>query len=167
MWLGFLLFTPHLNSTLFLSNGIRYQLGTENSDYIEPVSISVNGEMKKSITGVRTFTGTIDIEDEIIPVPEIARDLEIKFDEDGSGTIFYAYVDNNGMPQHYYLGDILVSDDFSELTIMVSTKDGDSSWGWNGANGTMITAPASSRDEALEISKRLMEDIMKGLKPLK
>ncbi|WP_018759013.1 hypothetical protein [Paenibacillus terrigena] len=140
----------------FTMQGIMYQLGEENKDYVKPVAVSVNGKMKKSILGVRTFTGVIDIEGEDIPVPSENRKLELRFSENGEAQLLYRYI-INGNIKHFSYGIIFINDDSNKIAIMKyqATPNGR---GWNGGDGYMISTPAQNRDEALEISNELLDD---------
>lgn len=50
--------------------GVKYQLGTENNHFTKPITIRIDGKLQQSLTGTKTFKGTIDIDGEKIPVPE-------------------------------------------------------------------------------------------------
>jgi hypothetical protein len=147
--------------------GLKYQLGSENNHFTKPVTISIDGKLLKSITGIKTFIGTINIEGENIPVPEDQRELEINFQPDGAGHIVYGYFEN-GRPGTYSYGTLYVNKDFSKVTVATFEKDGvdRSSGSWTSEDGFMITAPAGNRAEALKISNELMKDYLKS-NPLK
>jgi len=143
--------------------GVKYQLGADHKAFTSPVTIRIDGELKKSLTNVKTFNGIIDVEGENIPVPSDQRKLEIKFQENGAGPIVYSYNDN-GSPVTYSYGTLYVNTDFSEVTIATSAKDAaDASKGsWTAEDGYMITAPAGDREEALKLSNELMKDFLNG-----
>ncbi len=144
--------------------GLKYQLGDENKDFEEPIYINIDGKLQKSLTGSKTFTGTIDIHGEKIPVPLDQRELVIKFQEDGAGHIIYSYIEN-GIPGTYGYGTLYINKDFSEVTITTYERDevNTSKGGWTSEDGFMITAPAITRAEALEISNKLMKDYLKSI----
>lgn len=142
----------------FTMQGVMYQLGEENKDYVKPAAVSVNGKMQKSILGVKTFKGVIDIEGENIPVPEENRELELRFSEHGEAQLFYRYIKSGNFKQFLY-GIIFINNDFSKIAIMkYQANPDDNGGGWNGSNGYMISAPAQNRDEALKISNELLDD---------
>ncbi|MBO0586864.1 hypothetical protein [Sporosarcina sp. E16_8] len=143
--------------------GVKYQLGTENNHFTEPITIRIDGKLQQSLTGSKTFKGTIDIDDEKIPVPEDQRGLEIMFQDNGGGPIVYSYFEN-GRPGTYGYGVLYTNSNFSEVTIATFQKDETdlSNRGWTSENGQMITAPAANRTEALKISNELMKDYLKG-----
>lgn len=160
VWILMYTYPKHYKFTI---QGVLYQLGEENSDFVKPDTIFVNGKMKKNIKGVRTFTGIIDIKGENIPVPEEHRQLKITLSEYGEAVLFYTY-NEKGQPKHFAYGNIFVNDDFSKLTILKFTKDArnpDQS-GFDGRSGYIISAPAQKRDDALEITNELIHGALKG-----
>lgn len=162
--IGFIIFYVIYTSPkhyVYQHEGIVYQLGVENSDYIEPVTISIDGTMQKSITGGRTFKGRIDVHEHDIPVPEDSRELVITFRESGLGDIIYHYVES-GRPYLYTYGVLVTNDDLSELTILYYNREGELASGgkWTSDDGYMITAPADNRTDALEIADRLLADFV-------
>ncbi|WP_042164664.1 hypothetical protein [Paenibacillus gorillae] len=143
--------------------GFKYQLGEENVPVSESAVLKIDGKVKKSITGQRTFIGTIDISGEDIPVPEKYRKLEIKLQRDGSGVIIYHYNDK-GLPVIYSYGTLYASSDFSEVTIAIFDRQEHSSSGvWTAEDGLMFSAPSNSREEALSISNRRMSRVLQNV----
>jgi hypothetical protein len=134
-----------------------YQLGEENRDYAKPVAVSVKGQMKRSIVGVRTFTGVIDIEGEYIPVPEKNRELKLTLSNNDGAYLHYSYI-QNGQLKSFTYGNLFVNDDFSKIAITKYTKTDPNNFGWNSGDGYMISAPAQNRDDALGISNELLKD---------
>lgn len=143
--------------------GVKYQLGAENNHFTKPVTIHIDGKLHQSLTGSKTFKGTIDIDGERVPVPEDQRALVINFLDNGAGTIVYGYIEN-GRPGLYSYGVLYTNSNFSEVTITTFQEDetGLFNRGWTSENGEMITAPAANRTEALKISNELMEDNLNG-----
>lgn len=143
--------------------GVKYQLGAENNYFTKPITIHIDGKLYQSITGSKTFKGTIDIDDEKIPVPEDQRGLEIKFLDNGGGHIVYGYIEN-GRPGTYGYGVLYTNSNFSEVTVATFQKNETvlSNRGWSSENGQMLTAPAVNRSEALKISNELMQNYLKG-----
>ncbi|SMF80716.1 hypothetical protein SAMN05661091_1874 [Paenibacillus uliginis N3/975] len=134
--------------------GVKYRLGIENKDFEESVTVNINGKMKRNFKGERIFTGTIHIENEEPPVPVNQRELVIKFFGDNSPALiaYRGYSDNSLYAYNY--GTMYTNTDMSEFTIEVFEESGSGGRGWNGGDGLMISAPASDRTEALEISNR-------------
>jgi len=144
--------------------GVKYQLGAENNHFAKPLTILIDGKLHRSLTGSKTFKGTIDIDEEIIPVPDEQRGLEINFLDNGRGIIVYGYIEN-GRPGLYSYGVLYTNSNFSEVTIATFQEDetDPTSRGWTSENGHMITAPAANRTEALKISNVLMRDYFNGI----
>ena len=142
---------------------VKYQLGAENNYFTKPITIHIDGKLYQSITGSKTFKGTIDIDDEKIPVPEDQRGLEIKFLDNGGGHIVYGYIEN-GRPGTYGYGVLSTNSNFSEVTVATFQKNETvlSNRGWSSENGQMLTAPAVNRNEALKIPNELMQNYLKG-----
>lgn len=146
--------------------GVKYRLGVENKNFEEPVTINIDGKMKRNFKGRRIFTGTIHIENEKLPVPINQRELRITFLRD-NGPASIAYRGYNNSLYHYSYGDMYTNADMSEFTIGVFEETGPKSRGWNGGDGLMISAPAESRAEALEISNQYFKAYYKDkIKPL-
>jgi len=84
---------------------------------------------------------------------------DIHFDKNEYGSYKYIKIDEDGERQVLMHGDIFIKDKFSKLTMTIFEKsDSDSSRsGWNGKRGLMISAPAETRKEALDISNSLMK----------
>lgn len=146
--------------------GVLYQLGEHNRDAVKPVTVRIDGEVRKKLNGTKTFKGTIDISGENIPVPEIYRELNLSLGKQDGSLIIYSYIENE-QPQHFPYGHIFANDDFSKITITkFAGEDGGAanggSKGWNGKDGFMISAPARSKDEALSISNELMKVYLQG-----
>ncbi|MFN7253395.1 MAG: hypothetical protein ACK4M9_21880 [Anaerobacillus sp.] len=144
--------------------GVSYQLG--NEEFVEKVTIKIDGKFKKSLTGERTFKGTIDIEGEDIPVPLEERTLELVFNDnifkdDYFASIVYSSV-KNAVPRLYSYGFIFINKDFTQLTIVKFNKDNGEDFGgtWSAYDGLMITAPVDTREQALSISNALMSGFL-------
>jgi len=145
------------------TEGIKYQLGNENRDTVKTIKIEINGKLYRSITGNKSFVGTIYLEGEGIPVPIEHRGLNIKFGTELQGGINYFYYDELSKPKTFTLGGIYINEDFSEFTIFTYDRSNGSTQGsWSADNGYMISAPAKDRDEALKISNELMKNILNG-----
>lgn len=142
--------------------GILYQLGPENKDMEEQLTIEVNGEYRKGILRNDSFVGRIQVDGEMLP-PDGAMEtfLEIEFWErdplSRGGFIQYINMTDDGYSEIVTYGILFMSNDFSEITIAKHSQEGSGS-SWNGEDGLMISAPAKNREEALSIANRLIKD---------
>jgi hypothetical protein len=129
--------------------GISYQLGHEEE--FNEVTIFIDGEVRRGFFGKMTFEGVVDIQGEALPVPKGARNVTIMFNEDGHGDIVYAGF-TDAKPFTYSYGSIFANKDFTKVTILKFPWD----------DGNMITAPAKSYTEALNISNELMKEYLRN-----
>lgn len=156
--------------------GVKYQLGSEGAKLrSEPATVVIKGKLHKSFRSERVFKGYITIVGEEIPVPKDQRKLEIHFSSDDWGVMAYPYVifDKYGeqgsrvKPMIYQSHIIFANKDFSQVTLLLKTpdqqseyKNGASQSVWNAENGKMLSAPASTREEALALSNKLMREYL-------
>ena len=143
---------------------VSYQLGHKNSDIVKPVSIQINGKLSRNLKGYKKFKGTINIEDENIPISEGSKELDIKFQVNGEGYMIYSDI-KDGQIKMFSFGSVFISEDCTKISISKFTEDKDlnsSQRGWNGEDGLMISGPATNRLEALEISNELMKKSLHG-----
>ena len=124
--------------------GIIYRLGKENQEYCENVSISFKGKLTRLPILNNKYVGKIVIGDmEII-------EGTLEFDSNNSAIIHDSNLNT--------YGQIYFSDDYKSFTITVFEPIGSASGkNWDGVSGLMISAPATSRKEALDISNKLMK----------
>lgn len=120
----------------------------------------------------------IQVIGEQIPVPQDQHTVEIHFTKDGWGSIANPYFiyDQRGATigaKIYQSHSIFANKDFTQVTLLLKTPDqqSDSENGneivWNIENGKMLSAPASTREEALALSNKLMQEFLKPYgKPL-
>ncbi|WP_424766537.1 hypothetical protein [Paenibacillus sp. sgz302251] len=173
-WVMYVKPTLNIDVDLELA-GLKYQLGSEGT--MEPTTVVIQGKLQTSLKGERVFKGVVQVVGEQIPVPQDQRKIEIRFSNDGWGSIAYPYFiyDERGAakdPNIYQSHSIFANKDFSQVTLLLKTPDpqSDSEGGnpqnvWNSENGMMLSAPASTHEEALALSNRLMLEFLKG-KPL-
>lgn len=135
-------------------SAIMYRLG--DPDYSENLIIKIDGEVS-SVFGKRTFKGIIDIGDNQMSFEKL------QFDRFGRASLF-----NYDKTAKCYLsyGDFVFQNMATGFTIRVLERIDDWSSSWSYTDGLMISAPAGSRAEALDISSRLMKDFL-GDKELK
>ena len=125
-------------------SGIIYRLGKENQEYFERVSISFDGKLTRLPILNNKYIGDIIIGDMKI------TEITLVFDSDNSAMIFDSNLNT--------YGQIYFDNDYKSFTIAISEQIGsNSAKGWDGSNGLMISAPASSREEALNISNKVMK----------
>lgn len=158
-----ILYYTYPNPYTFSVEGVKYQLGNDNKDYIRPVTIEVVGTLQRSLTGVKTFKGKINIEGETLPIPEHERKLTITFGKNTPGLMIYNSYEKD-TPPFYTYGDIYINNDFSEISICVYQHEGSdpaklASGSWSGVDGLVISAPAHNRAEGLAISSELMKKL--------
>jgi hypothetical protein len=73
----------------------------------------------KSLDGSLSFKGQLDLEDELIPVPNDQRELVINFGKNLQGGIIYAYY-LDAIPKTYAYGGIFINKQFDKVTIFVN-----------------------------------------------
>jgi hypothetical protein len=150
-------------------DGVLYQIGTENNN-VERVTIKVDGQLKKSPFGAKSFRGKIKINKEILPTAESDQEyIEINFGFAGEGGVIQNWEYNKNPLTSiglYSYGLLYIDDKFNELTIAKYDNPREQNGVmWNGDDGYVISAPASTRSEALEITNRLMDRFLR--EPLK
>ncbi|MFN7252393.1 MAG: hypothetical protein ACK4M9_16680 [Anaerobacillus sp.] len=143
-----------LNNTY---EGVLFNLGTENSATEKIVNVELNGKVQRSLFGYKTYKGTIVIDGEVIP-PLTARYAEVEF-KVGSGysngnTIQFIDDDLDG---NYIFGTIYISDDLSALTIAINEQLELGGSQWDSGDGLVLSAPATTRKAALNITNELMK----------
>jgi|LSQX01.2.fsa_nt_gb hypothetical protein len=144
------------------TQGLKYRLGDGSAGNEQLINIYIKGKMYRGLTGNKTFKGIIDFEDDGIPVPKVHRQLEINFFRGYAGVIAYQY-NQDGKPVIFTIGSIYTNKNFNKISIAVLDHEG-SGGSWTSEDGIMITAPASSRSEAIDISNKLMKDYLNGYK---
>lgn len=142
-----------------VSEGYKYRLGETESKDERLIQVEVKGAIYRDWRGNRTFRGTIDLEGENLPEPEIKRDVELKLSKERYG-IFVVYV----YPSSHIVGTTYFNENFNGMAIaLMETKDDENqSSGWSAGDGLMIAAPASNREDALALSGEVMEFYLDG-----
>lgn len=132
-------------------SGIIYRLG--DSNYSDDIKINLDGYYSKGLFTGDIFEGAITIGEKKL------TKINMKFDKFKRGHLF-CYDENIG--EYISYGDLFSNNRMKDFTIIVIEKDGKSkgSGSWTGKDGLMISAPANNRDEALEISNKLMKDVL-------
>lgn len=127
--------------------GVEYQLGRSSHYDIKPITLKVKGIRKTSLLGHHTFTGTITIIRNSAPNHGIIRSSVNSFT---SGDPL-AYLDSHSKVVTY--GVMFNNSNMSKITVEVFQPNG----GWNSGNGLMISAPARTRTQALQVSNTLVK----------
>lgn len=119
---------------------------------------------------MRQFKGTIAFAHEKMPVPVESRTVTVLFHENGVGSVIYAYIKNSGLagatPETYGSGTLFANADFSSIVYLRMRQEngrGQSvTMGWNGEDGLMFAGPATTREEAVDLSNALMEKFLRN-----
>ena len=146
-------------------DGANYQLGAEHISQVAPESVHFHGKVFRDMNGLRTFKGTISFVHHTIVFPIGAEATTIHFDHYGYGPIMYGYfevgISRVAIPRIYNNGVLFVNSDFSEVTVLrmmdIVAKDGSVGKSWSAEDGFMFAGPATSREQALNISNKLMK----------
>lgn len=136
--------------------GIKYQLGPDNQNYSELVSISFNGTYSESYFGLidDRFKGYIAIDGVDIKEDE---EFNLSFGEEKTTTISHTYYVKDDIVRRVSpsYGKLYIDEEFEALTIELYIEEPENK-GFNSYNGFMISAPATNRAEALILSKELV-----------
>jgi hypothetical protein len=132
-------------------NAIMYRLG--DSIYSENIKVNINGYFSRGLLRGDNFVGFIAIGDKKL------SKINMRFDNFNRGLIF-CFDDNTGDYSTY--GDMYSNKMMKKFTICILEEDKQRKGGktWSGIDGLMISAPSSNRDEALDISNKLMKDVL-------
>lgn len=132
--------------------GDEYRLGS--AQIVKPVTLQVTGTLQTSLLGVRTFNGLIDIHG--VPVSNVVgHGMTVQMFSNAMLGGIITYVDSKTQQVNQF-GELFSNRQFNEFTITVFQAD-KHGFGWSGANGLMISAPAQNRTQALHISNHLLE----------
>lgn len=128
--------------------GIHFQLGEGNQDYEEPVTIRVKGDWRRSLSGGGYFDGNFEIVGDGIRITgdEAATTLRVLPDHMGNrGYLHYRSTD-----VIFNFGDVYMEDDFEAISVARSDNGS-----WTSSDGWVISAPANTRDQGLELANEL------------
>lgn len=148
-WATFRVYPRHISLSI---RGIEYKLGSPQQE-VHPVTLQLNGTLQTSLLGKRTFNGKVNILGSTVPNKDNAQSLKMVFNSELEAEIIY--FDWNTQ-QFYQYGELYANRSFNEFTITVFQHEG-KGFGWSGADGLMISAPAQTRAQALQISNNLMK----------
>lgn len=128
--------------------GVVYRLG--DNAYSENIKISFDGYLSKRLFKGDKFQGVIIIGDKKL--------IKVNMQFDSSDRAHIEYYDESLSMYNDY-GDIVSSNIKGRFTICVLEADKNNSGStWSIENGLMVSAPANSRSEALDISKSILGD---------
>lgn len=126
--------------------GIKFSL--QNPKYEESVEISIKGYYYKNLFIDDYFQGTIALDNKSYPGLKLYIGNQFQM-------ISYRDFSKDGKIDTY--GEIFIGEDFKTLTICVVNPDS----GWSSTKGVLVSAPAKNRNEAINISNKLMEFFLK------
>ncbi|NMA49978.1 MAG: hypothetical protein GX947_09505 [Tissierellia bacterium] len=143
---------PIVTDIEYSYNGIKYQVG--NLDYEEPINLEINGVYTK----VRS-SGEVLFKGDII----INGVKSIGYGNDGNEYAFNNESNHNVIKWDDFTGDVFISDKFKELSIDILRANGKEGYSFSYNDGWIISAPCNSRDEAVEISNKLIQKLHKDV----
>jgi hypothetical protein len=120
-------------------NALEYQLG--NTQFQSPTKIKVDGWYYNRIFKKDSFAGTITVGDKVFSNVKVTE-----------SSVLMSY--NKTIGEFRSFGEIIIGDYCREITLCLFEPKG----GWSSGDGMMISAPAASRSQALDISNRLMRE---------
>ncbi|MFC4808622.1 hypothetical protein [Paenibacillus sp. GCM10023250] len=146
--------------------GVKYRLGTENAQEIEPVTVQIEGTLRRTLNGQRLFRGMLELNGEPLPVPKEQLTNRTFNARKGEGFLLvYQWFEEGTIGKSFSLGTLYADDHFRQITLTLFEQQADGkSANWSGEDGLMITAPAKDRTEALRVANTLMANVL--LQPL-
>ncbi|MFD2615039.1 hypothetical protein [Paenibacillus gansuensis] len=145
-------------------DGVYYQLGGSGSSATERIKVNLSGTAYRNLKGFTKYVGTVDVSNLVLPKAAGTWELQpIQLDLEGSGHISY-FAFHNGKMDIFHYGELYTNRAMTQWTITVYEQSPTDaiSRGWTSKDGFMVSAPASTREEALNISNELMGDAMFG-----
>ncbi|MCT4598137.1 MAG: hypothetical protein N4A50_09710 [Vallitalea sp.] len=137
--------------------GVKYRLGDKGNITLEKVTIEFKGEVFRDLILKEKFRGKLKINDFIIPQKECLKEsFVIDFEYHNRIKIEDLNLDRyaNRMKRTFY-GDLYMNRSRKKLSIVV-LEDGK----WSSEDGLIISAPSTTREEALEITNELMRHML-------
>ncbi len=145
------------------AQGVKYHLGETNAGHEEFVQVKIDGEVWIDWKGIPTFSGTIDTGDDRLELTEDQRKVKVKLNGiAGNNLISYGGFDANTGPFTFVYGRLYADKSFQNVTLNIFEETEGGGSGWGSDSGLMVSAPASSRTEALEVANTLIKKDMKG-----
>ena len=119
-------------------SALEYQLG--NAEFQNLTKIGLDGWYYDRAIKKDSFVGKLSVEDQVFPNVKVTEwDVLMSYDQT--------------IGEYRSFGKIIIGDNCSMLTICLFEPEK----GWSSGDGKMISAPATSRSEALNISNSLMQ----------
>lgn len=122
-----------------------------NSDEVSTQTVCIQGKYKQGCFSNSKFDGTISIED--ITDAKDYDETYFTFRDTGYASINTVNIEN-GRPETRYIGDIVINEDFTKLSIFLTATE---SGGWSSEDVTIISYPATTRSQAVEDTIELCE----------
>lgn len=136
--------------------GVRYQLGKDNVEYEEPITLKFEGKYVNSFFN-HVFIGDVYIDGHKLNELNNSK-TTLKFDKYNRAQLY----DTTYNAMLIFPGSIYINDDFSKVTICISepSDEDPNSMHWDSGTGIMMAAPASNREQALAISNEVMDSFL-------
>lgn len=134
------------------------QIRLGNSEYNEPISVVLDGEIRKDIFFHKSFVGTLSFDGRNVladydDVDEIIIDLTEQESILGSDLMISQFGTPITRIDWSWIGNVKFSENMKSFVITLA-EDG----GWTEENGLIIVGPASTRNEALSVFDTMMVD---------
>ncbi|OWR31398.1 hypothetical protein CDO73_06620 [Saccharibacillus sp. O23] len=143
------------------AQGWSYRLGGQDAQQGQAAKVVLDGEVWRDWTGKRTFSGTIEVEGHEAPAPEGQRKIQVRLDEGPADrVVVYGWIDQDGPHTEAY-GALYANRGMDKIALRLFESEGMGK-GWSSASGLIVSAPASDREEALNVANELMEKDMQG-----
>ncbi len=136
--------------------GVRYQLGKDNIEYEESITLKFKGKYVNSFFN-HVFIGDVNIDGHKLNELNNSK-TTLKFDKYNRANLY----DTNYNHVLILTDFIFINDDFSKVAICISepSDDDPNSSHWDSGTGIMMAAPASNREQALAISNEVMDSFL-------
>lgn len=127
-------------------SGIQYRIG--NDGYEEQTDITVNGYITRGLLQGDRFEGRITIGEKELP----KLDMRLS---DNYGALLLYYDEASG--DYHSYGQIYMDNSREKISISIFEPKGQKGkQSWSSKDGLVITAPANSLNEAIEITNELV-----------
>lgn len=137
-----------INTTI---QGVQCRIGEKN--FVEDISITIDGDYKRYLFMDDIFYGTISIDN--YEFTSDGSNVSLKFNKGKSFLIYMNVID--GKPIQVPLGAIYCTPNFKQFLICISEPVHSDSNRWNADLGLFISAPSLNRSQAIDIAKNLAE----------
>lgn len=125
--------------------GLKYQAG--NLKYEEPVNVEIKGKYIKGLfNSFDRFYGEIIVDGKAFDYSDFVQEV-----------YNYKKIPLALKPENEGLyGDLFYNSIFQQITIPVREQKGNNQYGWSSTDGYLICAPCKSREQAVDISNKLI-----------